>query len=114
LYDDINRSGLIQARLRAIHRNLKTTKPPDRPRQTPLKTTGGPKPKQLRLEPQDYPPNCDELIRQLNSTCAKSGVPEIKKLMVETFAHRQHLRHSNDTNILKIYRKFQECDFMVN
>lgn len=113
----MSRSGLIQARLRAIHRNVKNTGENlkfTRKRAT-TSTTGGPKPKVLfNPETDEIPQNVDDLILQLNGTCSKSGTDEIKRLMQETFPHRKQLRTNSDPSILKQYPKFTECNFLVS
>lgn len=115
MYDNINRSGLIQARLRAIHKNLKTsTTPPSRKRT--LTDIGGPNPKSAKpiIEDQLDGDDLQTKIDELNGLCAKEGIEGIKTLMAETLSHRNQLRSSNNTSILKLYRKFTECDYLVS
>ncbi|OXA49829.1 hypothetical protein Fcan01_15448 [Folsomia candida] len=100
LYDKINRSGLIQSRLRSIHRNLKGTKPPKRVQPT---SNTGPKPKFPKPSLEESSDENVDLIAQLNSTTLKDE-GELKRLTLETFSHRNYLRRTSDPSILRLYR----------
>ena len=112
MYDEVNRAGLIQSRLRTIHRNLKGQSSSTPKRRLPV-ATGGPKPK---IQPNSLPPSAlvdNELVVKLNSADTKNEQINIRKLMQESLPHRNSLRLSGDNSILKVYTKFRECDFLV-
>ncbi|OXA49146.1 hypothetical protein Fcan01_15418 [Folsomia candida] len=119
LYDEVNRSGLVQAKLRHIHKNLKSGSnnrvAPTRKRVD--QDSGGPIPKSSKLLVQvveEITSNFDSLIHDLNSTCPKTGLSEISRLMKETLPHRAQLRLISNPSLLKLYPKFTECDFLIN
>lgn len=114
LYDDVNRSGLIQARLRAIHRNVKQGDKKVKKRLPPR--SGGP---QLKRRNSTQPrfeecPNVDRSLHEFNDIVCRTNTAELKRLMTETFQHRCHIRLTNAQSILTLYTKFSECDFLVS
>lgn len=119
LFDDVNRTGLIQSRLRWLHRNLKVDNKDVKvkgKRAAPAMTggpTGGPTSKQISPD-QDCQPALEETINKLNGLSSKSENHEIKALVEATLPHRNQLRSTNAQSILKIYNKFTECDFLVS
>ncbi|OXA54544.1 hypothetical protein Fcan01_11462 [Folsomia candida] len=108
LYDEINRSGLIQQRLKWIHRNIRKPEVDTR-RRKKEESQGGPKPK-IAKGAEEVFPNL-ELTAALNSSTKKG---EIVSLMKETFEHRNQIRRSNDQSVLRVYSKFAECSYLVN
>ncbi|XP_021959390.1 uncharacterized protein LOC110855279 [Folsomia candida] len=119
LYDEVNRSGLIQAKLRNIHKSMKSNnRTAEPPRKRSIVDSGGPKAKKPAKVVEELPPmpttDFQPLIQQLNAACPQTGFLEIKKLMSETLAHRNHLRRTNNDAILKLYPKFKHCNFLVN
>lgn len=116
LYDEVNRSGLIQSRLRVIHKNVNTTQGNPKAKRAAHNNTGGPKPKTPRPLPEEPSPeivNFDAQILELNGICSKTGCSRIKDLILETLPHRNLIRQNNQQSILKIYPKFLECDYLV-
>lgn len=111
MYDDVNRYWLIQNRLKTIHRNLKGELPTVKPKRQSSCASDGPK-KKYSKNVQDHSHFSDDHVNHLNSIC-KKDVAKIKELMNETIGHRNYLRSIGDSSVLKIYRKFSECDFVV-
>lgn len=61
-----------------------------------------------------YDPAVQRIVEELNATCVKSGFQaDVKRLMTESFLHRQSLRADNSQSILLVYKKFKEIDFLV-
>jgi hypothetical protein len=113
LYDKVNRSGLIQKRLKEIHRNLKKQGNPLK-RPATLQPTFGPKSQRQQTDSSDVQDSDFERdILLLNGTSSRRA-EEIKDLMGKTFFHRDKLRKTNEQSILAVYKKFTECDFMVS
>jgi hypothetical protein len=116
----VNRTGLIQNRLRTIHRNLKTDLSPKQRQKRKSVDSGGPKAKSTNkviqesdIETQVEPDEYENLVLELNGLSPKQGLLEIKQLIKRTLPHRNYLRETNNQSILKIYQKFGECDFLV-
>ncbi|XP_035716445.1 uncharacterized protein LOC118439316 [Folsomia candida] len=112
LFDDVNRSGLIQSRLRAIHQKLNAEQP-NRKRSSQIKTLGSHS-KTSKTAVAESPEFNEKLVQDLNSASTKDGGGLIKELMGATLDHRNYLRSTRDNLFLKIYPKFKECDFMIN
>lgn len=119
MYDEVTRSGLIQTRLRFLHTNLNKGKAkPAQKRVSPF--TGGPSAKIISLPKPDgeaettIPPT--DAINKLNGLCPKNSTKEIKQLFLETLTHRTSLRKSqlDSMLILRLYKKFLDCDFLVS
>lgn len=115
LFDNVNRAGLIQARLRLLHKNLKTNDASPSKKRVPT-DTGGPNPKSGRTgtEDESYDEGIQTTIDELNRLSPKEGKQGIMRLMAETFTHRNHLRSTNNLSIINLYRKFTECDYLVS
>lgn len=81
-----------------------------------LSDSGGPNPKSSSsvIEETSDEDGLQEKIDELNGLCARDGILGIKKLMAETSQHRKQLRSNNKQSILKLYRKFTECDYLVS
>lgn len=107
LYDEVGRSGLIQMRLRWIHRNLKKINGKPQHQQPPIDTSG-PKPK-LQKFGDPVAPNTEVLLKLNSST--DDG--ELVRLMKETLMHRNQIRGSAGRTILQDYSKFRECGYLV-
>ncbi|XP_021964264.1 uncharacterized protein LOC110859611 [Folsomia candida] len=108
LYDEVGRSGLIQMRLRWIHRNLKKINGKPQHQQPPIDTSG-PKPK-LQKFGDPVAPNTEVLLKLNSST--DDG--ELVRLMKETLMHRNQIRGSAGRTILQDYSKFRECGYLIN
>lgn len=113
MFDEVGPSGLIQTRLRNIHKNLNTTRKAKASKTTRIRE-GGPTAKVSKLVELGDDVDYDGLINRLNGTCAKSGAVEIRRLMEITLPHREQMRQNNPQSILIVYKKFSECGFMVN
>ena len=116
LYDEVNRCGLIQVRLRDLHKNLKSPNTETGKPKTGSKRSidsGGPSPKIPKVIDATSISEPRELIDELNALCPKEGSLNIKRLLAETLAHRNILRTTNSQSILTLYRKFTECDYLV-
>ncbi|OXA54642.1 hypothetical protein Fcan01_11300 [Folsomia candida] len=113
LFDQIGRGGLIQGRLRHIHRSLnKDTPKVLRKRALPRTEDSSQKPVFVESEVADD--LMLALIRKLSGLCPKTEEQEIKRLMHATLPHRSILRQTNQLEILNTYKKFLECDFLIN
>ncbi|OXA39803.1 Phospholipase D LspiSicTox-betaIE3i [Folsomia candida] len=106
LYDDTNRSGLIEARLRLIHGNLK-----GKNKELSFRGTGWGHGQQKSRpgSPKFRRFVCCLLYLKLNGLSSKAEVQEIEALMTATLPHRNLLRSTNELSILKAYNKFGEC-----
>lgn len=110
LYDDVNRGGLIQTKLRQIHRNT-TKKNPTKRKATPV-VSGGPRPKLLAVagvEEKEVP----EELALLNSAGPKTAEAEIEKFMVKLLPHRNNIRRVSASRLLLEYPKFKELSYLV-
>jgi len=76
--------------------------------------SGGPSPKVAKTSVAVDISHPQELIDDMNALCPKEGSFDIKRLIAETLPHRNHLRTTNSHSILKLYRKFTECDYLVS
>ncbi|OXA41141.1 hypothetical protein Fcan01_24092 [Folsomia candida] len=114
LYDDVTRTGLIQARLRFIHKSINKDQVSTGSKRA-VAPTGGPSPKSVpgdkRLDEDIDAPL--EAIEKLNCLSSKTSAQEIKSLFLETLSHRNHLGKVGVNSILKIYTKFLDCDFLI-
>ncbi|OXA45965.1 hypothetical protein Fcan01_19135, partial [Folsomia candida] len=53
----------------------------------------------------------DIAIAELNSSLPED---EVRRLMIQTLEHRNYLRGTNENSVLRVYRKFLECGFLIN
>ncbi|OXA37913.1 hypothetical protein Fcan01_27316 [Folsomia candida] len=53
----------------------------------------------------------DIAIAELNSSLPED---EVRRLMIQTLEHRNYLRGTNENSVLRVYRKFLECGFLVH
>ncbi|OXA38682.1 hypothetical protein Fcan01_26604 [Folsomia candida] len=111
LYDDQSRSGLIQNRLRWIHRNVIAIKENKLLKRKANAGQTGQHANEGTSEAEEPPQLNQNIIDELNSTTIEA---DIIRLTEATFQHRAYLRKTNENSILKVYRKFTECDFLIN
>ncbi|XP_035700557.1 uncharacterized protein LOC118433081 [Folsomia candida] len=109
LYDTVNRSGLIQTRLRWIHRNVKE-KNPLKSLKRPVASGAG-APISNKQDGHVQIAADDIAIAELNSSLPED---EVRRLMIQTLEHRNYLRGTNENSVLRVYRKFLECGFLIN
>ncbi|OXA63063.1 hypothetical protein Fcan01_02739 [Folsomia candida] len=111
LYDDQSRSGLIQNRLRWIHRNVIAIDDNKLLKRKANAGNTGQHANEGTSEAEEPPQLNQNIIDELNSTTIEA---DIVRLIKATFQHRAYLRKTNENSILKVYRKFTECDFLIN
>lgn len=112
MFDQVGRGGLIQARLRHIHKSINKDKPKAQ-RKRALPRTEDSSPKRVAVGTEVADSSTLDSIRKLSGLCPKTAENEIKRLMQETLQHRSMLRQTRQLGILNTYNKFLECDFLV-
>ncbi|OXA48803.1 hypothetical protein Fcan01_16219 [Folsomia candida] len=113
LFDQVGRGGLIQARLRHIHKSINKDKPKAQ-RKRALPRTEDSSPKRVAVGTEVADSSTLDSIRKLSGLCPKTAENEIKRLMQETLQYRSMLRQTRQLGIINTYNKFLECDFLIN
>ncbi|XP_035715375.1 uncharacterized protein LOC118438759 [Folsomia candida] len=113
LFDQVGRGGLIQARLRHIHKSINKDKPKAQ-RKRALPRTEDSSLKRVAVGTEVADSSTLDSIRKLSGLCPKTAENQIKRLMQETLQHRSMLRQTRQLGILNTYNKFLECDFLIN
>lgn len=115
MFDQLGRGGLIQARLRHVHKSLNKDKPKvQRKRGTPKTDDSSPKRAAVGSDVTENSAEYLVLIQKLSGLCPKTAENEIKQWMTETLPHRSALTLSNQLNILNTYNKFTDCNYLVS